>query len=188
MRHSLTLGAVSLASALIGCVPLPQRGEHPAASCTVGTAWSTAYAASRPLESLAPGRVQVLRYRISVHPDRGVPCGQLLLIKHLTILRGDGPLHIAEVRNFYLHGRLVASHRALIGHVLTSSGNYKARLTLPIPGSAPYGRYRMVSLLYARWGTQASRLIAQARTGFMVGPKGQTRPTKADDACLLCRH
>lgn len=166
-----TLGAVSLAATLIGCVPLPPNTQHPRARiCTVGTAWSTAYASTRLLGALPTGQVRVLRYSATVHPDQGRRCGSLLLAKQLTILRGPGPLRLVEVRDFYIHGRLVAQHRAFISRQIPDSGAYKAQLTLPIPGSAPFGRYQVVSLLYARWGAGPSRLLAQARTAFSVGP------------------
>lgn len=167
-----TLGAVSLVTTLIGCVPLRPhtRPPSPRRACAVGTAWSTAYASSRLLGALPAGQVRVLQYRLTVRPDQGQPCGSLVLAKQLTILRGPGPLHLVEVRNFYTHGRLVANHRAFIGRQIPDSGAYQAQLTLPIPGSAPFGRYQVVSLLYARWGAGPSRLIAQSRTAFSVGP------------------
>ena len=171
MPHWHTLGAVSLCLVAVGCVPLP-RHSHPAsaAGCRVGTAWSTAYARTRILGTLAPGKVRVLRYRLSVSPQRGLPCGSLVLSKELVLRRGAGPLHIVEIRDFYTHGRLVANHRAFIGHELTGSGVYEARVTLPIPSQAPPGRYEVVSLLYARWGKGSPILIARARTRFTVAP------------------
>ncbi len=164
-----TLGAVSLALALAGCVRLPPPSNHPqSAACRVGTAWSTAYARVRRLGGLAPGEVQVLRYQVRAEPALGRPCGSLTLEKKLILRRGPGPLRIVEIRDFYAHGRLVADHRAFIGHELTGSGVYKARVTLPIPAQAPLGRYEIVSLLYARWGKGAPTLIARAQTRFRV--------------------
>lgn len=164
-----TLGAVSLALALAGCVRLPPPPNHPQnTACRVGTAWSTAYARVRRLGDLAPGKVQVLRYRVRAEPTLGRPCGSLTLDKELIMRRGVGPLRIAEIRDFYTHGRLVADHRAFIGHELAGSGVYKARVTLPIPAQAPPGRYEIVSLLYARWGQGAPSLIARTQTRFRV--------------------
>jgi hypothetical protein len=171
MPRWLTLGAVSLSTTLIGCVPLTSHpGQASSHKCAVGTAWSTAYAATHPLGALAADQIRVLRYRVTVHPDHGTPCGSLVLAKHLTILRGPGPLRIVEVRNFYRRGHLVANHRAFISRQIPSSGTYTAQLTLPIPASAPFGHYHVVSLLYARWGAGSAHLIAKARTRFSVGP------------------
>ena len=171
MPHWRTLGVVSLILAAAGCVRLPPP-PHPAsaAGCQVGVAWSTAYARTRVLGALAPGRVRVLRYRLSVHPLRGRPCGSLVLTKTLALRRGAGTLHIVEIRDFYTHGRLVADHRAFIGHEIGTSGVYKARLTLPIPAQAPFGQYVVVSLLYAHWGEGPPMLIARTEARFLVGP------------------
>ncbi len=166
-----TLGAVSLVLAAVGCVPLPAHPHRTSTTgCRVGTAWSTAYARTHILGMLAPGEIQVLHYRLSVRPRRGRPCGSLVLTKELALRRGAGPLHIVEIRDFYTHGRLVANHRAFIGHEITGSGVYEARVTLPIPRQAPPGRYEVVSLLYARWGRGSPTLIARARTRFTVAP------------------
>ncbi|WP_297394381.1 hypothetical protein [Acidiferrobacter sp.] len=171
MPHWRTLGATSLVLAAIGCVPLPHHPhEASAAGCRVGTAWSTAYARLRILGTLAPGEIQVLRYQLSVRPRRGRPCGSLVLTKDLALQRGAGPLHIVEIRDFYTHGKLVANHRAFIGHEIATSGVYEARVTLPIPGPAPPGRYEVVSLLYARWGLGSPTLIARAKARFTVAP------------------
>ena len=169
MPHSRTLGAASLALALAGCVRVPPPSSHPqSTACRVGTAWSTAYARVRRLGGLAPGQVRILRYRVTAEPALGRPCGSLTLNKKLILRRGKGPLRIVEIRDFYAQGRLVADHRAFIGHELTDSGVYKARVTLPIPAQAPAGRYEIVSLLYARWGHGAPTLIGRAQTRFTV--------------------
>ncbi len=164
-----TLGAVSLALALADCVRLPPPSNRPqSAACRVGTAWSTAYARVRRLGGLDPGQVQVLRYQVTAEPKSGRPCGSLTLDKRLVLRRGPGPLRMVEIRDFYAHGRRVADHRAFIGHELTTSGVYTARVTLPIPAQAPPGRYEIVSLLYARWGQGAPLLVARTQTRFTV--------------------
>ncbi len=171
-----TLGAVSLTALLIGCVPLPPRHvpqARPAARtgrCALATSWSTPYASAHPLGALAPRELHVLAYRISVAPEVGRRCGQLLLTKRLTLLRGPGPLHIVEVRDFYRHGRLVAEHRGFVGRDIPASGAYRGQLTLPIPSSAPFGHYRIVSLLYARWAKGPPLLIARSQTRFAIAP------------------
>jgi len=165
-----TLGAVSLAAVLIGCVPLPAPKHPRAGGCAVGVAWSTAYASAQPLRALPAGHIQVLRYQVSVAPTTGRRCSSLLLTKRLSLLRGTGPLHIVEIRDLYAHGRLIAERRALVGHEIPDSGTYEARLTLPIPASTPFGRYHVVSLLYARWGQGPSFLIARTQTIFSIRP------------------
>ena len=170
MPRWLTLGAVSLTATLMGCVPLKSPLHTAPGICAVGTAWSTAYASAHLLGSLAPSHLRILAYRISVSPSTGKRCGSLILIKRLTLLRGTGDLHIVEVRDFYTHGQLVAEHRAFVGHELPDSGAYQARLTLPIPASAPFGHYRVVSLLYARWGQGPAQLIARTQTLFAITP------------------
>lgn len=170
-----TLGAVSFAAILIGCVPLPPRRvpQQPLAktgSCALATSWSTPYASTRPLGTLAPGTLRVLAYRISIAPAVGHRCGSLVLTKRLTLLRGPGPLHIVEVRDFYTRGRLVAEHRGFVGRDITASGAYRGQLTLPVPPSAPFGHYRIVSLLYARWAKGPPSLIARSETRFALAP------------------
>ncbi|MHB8253511.1 MAG: hypothetical protein ACYDEV_07380 [Acidiferrobacter sp.] len=170
MPHWRTLGAASLAAALVGCVPLTPPRTPTTHGCAVGTAWSTAYAPTHLLGALHADQLHVLSYRMSVAPASGRRCGAFTLTKRLTLLRGAGPLHIVEIRDFYTHGRLVAEHRAFIGHMIPQSGAYKARLTLPIPASAPFGRYRVVSLLYARWGSGPALLVARTQTAFSIAP------------------
>ncbi len=176
MRRWRTLGAVSLTAILIACVPLPPRRvsvPRPSAQtghCAVATSWSTPYASAHPLGALTAGALRVLAYQISVAPEVGQRCGSLILTKRLTLLRGPGPLHIVEVRDFYRHGRLVAEHRAFVGHDISRSGAYRGQLTLPIPPSAPFGHYRIVSLLYARWAKGPPLLIARSQTRFAIAP------------------
>lgn len=166
MPRWLTLGVTSLALAAGGCVPPPA----PPVSCHIGTAWSTAYASSQTLATLAPHQVRVLTYRVTAHPATGRRCGTVTLVKTLTLLRGPGPLRIVELRNFYTRGHLVAVHRSMIGHELAISGRYRARVMLPVPASTPLGRYRVVSELYARWGQGMLHLIAHATTHFTINP------------------
>ncbi len=163
------LGVASLAG-LAGCAPLapPRHAPPKTPVCRTATAWSTAYARERALGALPAGHVRVLSYRIGAHPAIGRPCGSLILTKHLTLLRGPGALQVVEVRDFYTHGHLVASHRSVLSHALRASGAYIGRLTLPIPGNAPAGRYEVVSRLYARWGLGPSLLIARASAHFSV--------------------
>lgn len=176
MPHWRTLGAVSLTAILIGCVPLPPRRvatpkpSAKAGRCALATSWSTPYASAHPLGALAAGRLRVLAYRISVAPKVGQRCGSLILTKRLTLLRGPGPLHIVEVRDFYRGGRLVAEHRGFVGRDIRSSGAYRGQLTLPIPPSAPFGHYHIVSLLYARWAKGPPLLIARSETRFAIAP------------------
>ncbi len=158
------LGAASL-GLLTGCVRLPP----PAGQCHVATAWATAYARARVLAVLPPGQIRVIRYAVTAGPPvRGHLCGTITLHKGLTFLRGQGDLHVAEVRDFYRGARLVAVHTARIGAQLPISGRYTSTVTLPIPGNAPLGRYTVTSALYARWGHGAPLLLAQSKTHFVV--------------------
>ncbi len=176
MPHWRTLGAVSLTTLLIGCVPLPPRHVPPSrplartGRCALATSWSTPYASTHLLGTLAPGKLRVLAYRISVAPEAGHRCGSLILTKHLTLLRGPGPLHIVELRDFYKRDRLVAERRSFVGRDIPTSGVYRGQLTLPIPPSAPFGHYRVVSLLYARWAKGPPLLIARTQTRFAIVP------------------
>lgn len=176
MQRWRTLGAVSLIAVLIGCVPLPpRRATRPAPSpraghCALATSWSTPYASAHPLGALAPETLRILAYHVSVAPETGRRCGSLILTKRLTLLRGPGPLHMVEVRDFYMQGRLVAEHRGFVGRDIRRSGAYKGQVALPIPSSAPFGRYRIVSLLYARWAKGPAQLVARSQTRFAIAP------------------
>ncbi|MDA8360867.1 MAG: hypothetical protein M0Z44_02545 [Gammaproteobacteria bacterium] len=163
MRHWRALGAISL-GLLSGCVRLPP----PPGQCTVATAWSTAYARQRILAPLAPQQIRIIHYSVFAHPARGPLCGTITLHKRLSVMRGPGDLHIAEVRDFYHGDVLVAVHTARIGAQVSGSGRYTADVTLPIPGNAPLGRYTVVSLLYARWGNGPPTRLASSRTHFQV--------------------
>ncbi|HUW97225.1 MAG TPA: hypothetical protein VMV40_00065 [Acidiferrobacter sp.] len=170
MPRWLTLGAISLAAVLAGCTPPPSAQRAVVGRCHAGAGWSMAYVSLSPLGALPARHVQALRYWITVTPTIGRRCGSFLLTKHLTLLRGPGSLHITEVRDFYAHGQLIAEHRASVGREIRHSGTYEGRLSLPIPMSTPFGRYRVVSLLYGRWGRRAPFLIARTQATFAIRP------------------
>lgn len=164
MRHLRTLGAISLIVITVACAPLT------ATTCTTGdVSTSTRYTRLSLLPALAHNTIHINTFRVSAAPLDGYRCGWIVLTKHLTLLRGSGPIQIIEIRNFYTHGRLVAVHKKIISNELPISGRYRARVRLPIPPQTPYGRYHIVSLLYVRLKPNTTPiLVARANTTFSV--------------------
>jgi hypothetical protein len=111
-------------------------------------------------------------YRIDVDTHALRPCTHLQLSKELYLQRSNGEMVIEETREFYAEdGTRIATKTETLGAQLRHTGFYRATVALPIPASAPGGRYRVVSKLMLRTKPAATaQLLAEAETRFEVLP------------------
>ena len=128
-----------------------------------------------PPYSLPAGNVaQVSTYKLSFRPGFTRPCTTVTLHKNVVIQRSDEPqVVLNEVREFYAEdGTLIASATQDISAQVNKSGSYTATTPLPIPKSAPPGKYKIVSkLLYERRGDRRpASLVARAEGFFYIIP------------------
>ncbi len=124
-------------------------------------------------------------YTVSLNVVRIEPCTTLSIIKELNLLRAsDGDILIKETREFYAEdGTLITSLTEDLTSQLNRSGMYTAVTPLPIPRSAPAGRYRIVSRLSLERGRGGrAQLLSAAEASFSIIPRPtyqpQTRPPR----------
>lgn len=130
---------------------------------------------SREPEILPAGSVtQAPVYKISFKPGFTKPCTTLILHKEVTIRRSGEPgLVMNEIREFYAeNGTLITTATQDISDQVKKSGRYIATTPLPIPKTAPPGKYKIVSrLMYERHGRrQAPIEITRADGAFYIIP------------------
>jgi hypothetical protein len=117
---------------------------------------------------------QVPTYKLTFKPGYTKPCTTLTLHKNVVILRSDeATVILNEVREFYAeNGELIASSTQDISEQVKKSGTYVANTPLPIPKSAPPGKYKIINkLLFERRGDRRSPvLIARAEGFFYIIP------------------
>jgi hypothetical protein len=110
-------------------------------------------------------------YRLEPGDKKVRTCTHLGLRKELYLQRRPNTgLVLEETREFYSeNGTLIASKTENLGNQLDRSGYYSATVPLPIPESAPVGKYRIVSrlLLKSKDGKQKT-LLARTSTNFDV--------------------
>lgn len=128
------------------------------------------------LRALPPGSVaHVSTYTLSFKPGFTKPCTTLDLLKDVTIQRSDDTdVMLNEVREFYAEdGTLIASATQDVSAQVKRSGAYIATTPLPIPKSAPPGKYKIVSklLFERRGGNRAPAQIARAEGFFYIIPR-----------------
>jgi hypothetical protein len=112
-------------------------------------------------------------YRLDVDAHTLRPCTHLQLSKELYLQRANADVVIEETREFYAEdGTRIATKTETLTAQLRQTGFYNATVALPIPASAPGGRYRVVSKLMVRAKPAAApQLLAEAETRFEVLPK-----------------
>ncbi len=127
----------------------------------------TALAISAPMAKIT--RATVSSYRWTADSVQLTPCSLLGIKKELTLQREAKPQGVLkEVREFYAQdGTLIVRNSEDVTKQLTRSGQYAGRVTLPIPGTAPPGHYRIVSRLMLEHGDKVIPL-AQATINFEV--------------------
>jgi hypothetical protein len=180
IRHPVAL-AVLLTALLSGCAGMDEFSCNLHESQTRGTKPVTTYtlagskagdAASRALP--AGSIAQVTTYKLTFRPGYTKPCTTLTLQKDVVILRSnETTVVLNEVREFYAEdGTLIASTTQDISEQVKASGSYIATTPLPIPKTAPPGKYKIVNkLLYERRGDRRpASQIARVEGFFYIIP------------------
>ncbi len=175
------LSAILLNALLSGCASMDNfscdmhetqaRGSRPVTTYT-STASKTGENVPRALPAgsiaLAP------TYKLTFKPGFTKPCTTLTLHKDVVIQRSDETnVMLNEIREFYAEdGTLIATSTQDISEQVKRSGAYIATTPLPIPKSAPPGKYKIVNkLLFERRGDRrAPVLIARAEGFFYIIP------------------
>jgi len=178
-RHA-ALFVLLLASLLGGCASISNFSCDMHESQTRGVKPVTTYALNTPQGSAAPrslpaGSVaQAPVYKITFKPGFTKPCTTLTLHKDVIIERSDeAGVILTEIREFYAEdGTLIATSTQDISEQVRKSGSYVATTPLPIPKSAPPGKYKIVNkLMYERRGDRRAPVsIARAEGFFYIIP------------------
>jgi len=175
------LCAIFLTALLGGCANMDQFGCDTHESQTRGTKPVTTYALAGPKtgdiasRALPSGSIaQAPTYKLSFKPGFTKPCTNLTLHKNVVIQRSDETTVILnEIREFYAEdGTLITTSTQDISDQVKKSGTYTATTVLPIPKSAPPGKYKIVcKLLYERRGDRRAPVqIARAEGFFYIIP------------------
>jgi hypothetical protein len=180
LRRSALL-TILLAALLGGCAGMNEfscdmhetqaRGTKPVTTYTP----AATKAGEAAFRALPAGSVtQVPTYKLTFKPGFTKPCSTLTLHKDVVILRSnDVNVALNEVREFYAEdGTLIATATQDISEQVKASGSYVATTPLPIPKSAPPGKYKIVNkLLYERHGDRRpATQIARAEGFFYIIP------------------
>jgi len=180
LRRSALL-TILLAALLGGCAGMNEFSCDMHETQTRGTKPVTTYtpaatkAGETAFRALPAGSVaQVPTYKLTFKPGFTKPCSTLTLHKDVVILRSnDVNVALNEVREFYAEdGTLIATATQDISEQVKASGSYVATTPLPIPRTAPPGKYRIVNkLLYERHGDRRPATpIARAEGFFYIIP------------------
>jgi len=179
--HRYTLSAILLAALLGGCASMDDfscdmhetqaRGSKPVTTYTRATL-KNGETAPRSLPAGSVAQVPV--YKIRFKPSYTKPCSTLTLLKDVVIQRSDeANVVLSEIREFYAEdGTLIATSTQDISEQAKQSGTYVATTPLPIPKSAPPGKYKIVNkLLFERQGDRRAPVsIARAEGFFYIVP------------------
>jgi hypothetical protein len=173
---------IVLTALLAGCAGMEERSCEMHEAQTRGTKPVTTYT----LTELKPGEAapralpvgsvpMVPTYKLAFKPGYTKPCTTLTLQKDVVILRSDeASVLLNEVREFYAEdGTLITTSTQDISTQVKRSGAYVASTPLPIPKSAPPGKYKIVSkLLFERRGDHRQPVtIARAEGYFYIIPQ-----------------
>ncbi len=154
IRLALTIGAFLLATgcALIQPEDICTQHERKTRENRITTQYTLQPpGTNRPKTALRPLprnlSAQVSLYKMSFDANRVQTCTDLSIRKELILQRLDKvALVFKEVREFFgPDGTLIATNTEDLTAQFQTSGHYQAVTPLPIPRSAPPGRYRIVS-------------------------------------------
>ena len=179
--HRTALSAILLTALLGGCASMDNFSCDMHETQARGTKPVTTYTLTDPksgeaaFRSLPAGSIaQVPTYRIRFKPGFTKPCTTLTLHKDVVIQRSDEDnVLLNEIREFYAEdGTLIATSTQDISEQVKRSGTYIATTPLPIPKSAPPGKYKIVNkLLFERRGDRRAPVpIARAEGFFYIIP------------------
>lgn len=167
---------------LAGCATLDEFGCDMHENKTRGVKPVTTYKIQAPktdqitYRSLPAGSLpQVRTYKMTFKPGYTKPCSTLILHKDVVVLRSeDKDLTLTEIREFYAEdGTLITSNAQDITEQVLKSGAYIATTPLPIPKTAPPGKYKIVSRLQAekRGDRKPPASIIRAEGYFYIVPR-----------------
>lgn len=179
--HRFTPFVTVLVALLGGCASLDEfscdRHEHSNRGVKPVTTYTAAEPkpnAAAPYTLPAGSSPQVSTYKITFRPGFTKPCNTITLHKDVVIQRSDEALLVLnEIREFYAEdGTLIATATQDVSAQVKKSGAYTAVTPLPIPRSAPPGKYKIVSkLLFERRGDRRpAALVARAEGFFYIIP------------------
>ncbi len=177
----LTLLVLLLTASLGGCAYLSEFSCDMHENQTRGTKPVTTYALSEvksdeaTARTLATGNIaQAPVYKLTFKPGFTKPCTTLVLHKDVVIQRSDeSNVTLNEIREFYAEdGTLIATSTQDISEQVRKSGTYVATTPLPIPKSAPPGKYKIVNrLMFERHGDRRAPVpIARVEGAFYIIP------------------
>lgn len=130
--------------------------------------------AAAPYTLPAGSNAQVSTYKLTFRPGFTKPCTSITLRKDVVIQRsGDAQVVLNEIREFYAEdGTLITTATQDVSAQIKKSGAYIAVTPLPIPKSAPPGKYKIVNkLMFERRGDRRPAvLIARAEGFFYIIP------------------
>lgn len=172
---------VFFAAMLGGCASISEFSCDMHESQTRGIKPVTTYALNAPKgdetvrRALPTGSIaQVPVYKLTFKPGFTKPCTTLTLHKDVVIQRSDETnVTLNEIREFYAEdGTLITSSTQDISDQVKKSGTYVATTPLPIPKSAPPGKYKIVNkLMFERRGERRAPVtIARAEGYFYIIP------------------
>ena len=179
--HRLALFATMLAVLLSGCASLDNFSCDMHAQSARGAKPVTTYTpieskpnAAAPYTLPAGSNAQVSTYNLTFRPGFTKPCTSIVLRKDVVIQRSDeAQVILSEIREFYAEdGTLITTATQDVSAQVKKSGAYLAVTPLPIPKSAPPGKYKIVNkLMFERRGDRRPAiLIAKAEGFFYIIP------------------
>lgn len=130
---------------------------------------SSSQTGGRPLSRTYPAQAPI--YRLVLASETVAPCTMLSVKKEIVLARlDDRSLSFKETREFYAEdGTLITTLVEDLTGQLGDSGTYSAKFPLPIPRTAPSGKYRIVSrLTLERTGERKMLPLAQAEARFQI--------------------
>ncbi len=146
------------------------RGTKPVTTYTLTTHQGSTAPRTLPAGSVAQAPI----YKITFKPGFTKPCTTLTLHKDVTIERSnEANVILNEIREFYAeNGTLITTATQDISDQVRKSGTYVATTPLPIPKSAPPGKYKIISkLMFERHGNRRPPiLISRAEGAFYIIP------------------
>ena len=176
MKRIFPLILLLIALLLGGCAGLQQNSCEAHEERTRGVKPVTTYLAVIPAtgqtvpRNLPAGSVPIVTvYKLSFKPGYTKPCTTLTLHKDVIIQRSAGDDTVLnEIREFYAEdGSLITSSAQDVTAQIKNSGHYNAATPLPIPKTAPPGKYKIVSrLMYERRANSRPAIQIARNEGF----------------------
>ncbi len=134
------------------------------------------------LKPLGKGEMAVvLNYQMRLDTERARPCSHVSIQKELTLVRrSNSGIIIEETREFFAEdGTRIAVKNEVLTTQLNQTGRYTASVPLPIPKSAPAGKYRLTSTLTLKTkGATKATTLAKTAVNFEVASQNPPQKKK----------